>query len=60
MGMVARVQIWDKAAGILHSVNNPGKSMCPTILTLAMGKAKYTLNTLTLVWQPVKEKENWI
>ena len=54
MDMANQVQILDKAVCLSYNANTLGKGMNPTILPQAMGK----LNFLTLIWQPVKEKEN--
>ena len=41
-----------------HSVNTLGKGMNPTTLPPAMGKQQGRLGSLTMVRQPVQEKEN--
>ena len=43
---------------IPHRANTLEKSMNPTILSPSMGKYQGRLCSLTLLWQPVWEKEN--
>ena len=48
-----KVQIRDEAVCISHRANTLGNDLNP-----AMGKYLGKLGCLTLIWQPVKEKEN--
>ena len=54
----ARVQILDVTVCISHSAYILWKAMHSTIPLPAMGKKKGKLSPLTLIWQPVKEKQN--
>ena len=56
MNTVTWVQILYEIVCISHCANRKN----PVILSLAMGKQFGRLGSLTLVWQPVLKKENWI
>ena len=58
MDTVTWIQILDKAVCISYNTNAPGKGINPTTLPLAMRKYLGRSRSLTLSWQPVKEKEN--
>ena len=56
--MVTRVQTLDEAACISHKSHIRGKGINSIILLSAKGKYQDRQSSLTLVWQPTKEKEN--
>ena len=58
MDTASRVQILEDAVCILHIANTRGKSINPTIIPPSMGRYWGKLNSLTLSWQPVEEKES--
>ena len=58
MDMSTQVQIVDEAVYISHRINVLGKGMNITINPPVKGKIVGQTGPLTLVWQPVKEKEN--
>ena len=58
MDTVTRVQIFDEADCIPHSINILGKGMDPIILPPDKGKLQGRLDSLTSVMQPVNKNEN--
>ena len=58
MDAANRVQIRDEIVCISQSANTLGEGMNPIILSSAIGKSLVRLGFLTLVGQPVLEKEN--
>ena len=58
MDTVIGVQIQDKVVCILHNDNIIGRDMNLTILPPVMSKLLGMLGSLTLLWQPVQDREN--
>ena len=54
MDIATRVQIMDKTISISNGSDTLWKGMNPIIVNPAQGK----LGSSTLVWQPLKQKEN--
>ena len=52
-------QVLNDTICISHSTNIIGKKNHQTILSQAKKKVQDILNPLTLVWQPIYEKENF-
>ena len=59
MDTMTWVLILDKAVCISFGTNTLEKCMNPTIFLPSMGKYQSILGSFTLMWQPVKEKENF-
>ena len=53
-----QVQILDDVLCISNSSNNLGKGMQLTVLYSAIGKQLASLDSLTSLWKPFKEKKN--
>ena len=58
MDTVTQIQTLDETFCTLHISNIFGKNMHTTILSPAIGKFQGRLGSLTLLLQPVLEKEN--
>ena len=58
MDVAIRVQILNEAIFISHIAHTLRKGIKSTILPLDRSKEGNTRSSLTLIWQPIKEREN--